>query len=86
MNSSTIIKSVVPDGEILETAYRRAIQTTLVHEQLNDIVQDAGKKAEEMMVPKTLARTVCKRLKEDPKLSWDRVVAKLAADNLDGNP
>ncbi|MFH1922444.1 MAG: hypothetical protein ABIP48_21495 [Planctomycetota bacterium] len=75
------IKKVVPDTTTLETAYRRAAQITLVHEQLPEIVDATAKQVENIKIPKTLGRMVRKGLEDDPKLPWDRVIFDLAATN-----
>jgi hypothetical protein len=75
------VKKIVPDNDVLGDAYRRAAKIALVHEQLPKIVEAAGKEAETIKIPKTLGRMIRQRLKDDPALPWDQVVASLAAEN-----
>ena len=75
------IRKVVPDADILEVAYRRAVQIALVHEQLDAIVEEAGEQAKQARLPSSLNRMVRKGFKADPAQSWDQVITVTAAAN-----
>lgn len=75
------VKKVIPERKSLDVAYRRATQTALVNAQLDTVVKSAKTEASKITVPKTLIRTVRKRLAEDRALPWDKVVAEIAAAN-----
>lgn len=75
------IKKVVPDADTLETAYRRAVQIELIRDQLDSIVQTAGKQAAEENLPGKLAALVRKEFKADASQSWDQVIGAVAVAN-----
>jgi len=79
------IKKVVPDAPTMEAAYRRALRIEYLKNRFEELQADADAYVDEAKVP-TLARKVQARLKKDASLSWDRVVADLAADAIDDNP
>jgi hypothetical protein len=73
------IKKVIPDGNTLEVAYRRAVQIEVVRSQLTNIIQNAADQANQTALPKNLAGVVRKALQADPTQPWDQVVAATAA-------
>jgi len=75
------VKKVVPDAEILENAYRRAVQIELIRDRLGAVVEAAGQEAQKAKLPKNLDRVVRKAFQADPGQSWDRVIAAMAAVN-----
>jgi hypothetical protein len=77
------IEKVVPDGPMVETAFRRAAAGTLVNRRLAEVVRQAQDEALRTKMPKALARQVKAQLKADPALPWDAVVAALAAVEVD---
>jgi hypothetical protein len=77
------IKKVVPDEDTLATAYRRAMEIELLKERTADIVQSTHEEVKDISIPKNLEKKVRRLLKEDPKLSWDEVVAEIACDRED---
>lgn len=79
------VQKVVPDAPTLTTAYRHAASMTLVQRQLDAVTQQAKNQAAQLTVPDTLAEQVQATLKENPKLSWDEVVAALATAAMDSN-
>jgi len=76
------IRKVVPDDDVLELAYRRAMEIAIVREQLSEIEEAAHERVQEAGVPKSLAAKVRKRLKASPSKSWDQVIAELAAADV----
>jgi hypothetical protein len=77
------IKKLVPDPALLETAYRRALQITLLEQSVEEIAEEIHKRVEQAKVPGTLATEIRKALKKSPARSWDEVVAELAAEAVD---
>jgi hypothetical protein len=75
------IKKVVPHAEIVEAAYRRAVQIEVVREHLPAIVEKGKQAAAQTAIPKGLAATVRKMLKADPAQPWDQAVSAVAAAN-----
>jgi hypothetical protein len=75
------IKKVVPDADTLGAAYRRAVQIALVREQLDGIIDQASKQAENAKLPKDLDKIVRKGLKSHPAQSWDDVITAVAQTN-----
>jgi hypothetical protein len=75
------VKKVVPNGEVLKEAYARAVKVAVVNEAIKDAQDAAEQAAKDHAIPKTLTRTIRKRLRETPVLSWDKVVAEVATAN-----
>ena len=79
------VKKIVPGAATLEQAYRRAYQIEAAQSRVREIMDEAAKEAESARVPGNLAGTVRKRLKREPALPWDQVVAGEAARALRTN-
>ena len=76
------IKKIIPDKDVLENAYARAVKVAVVNNAIEAALDDAEDAAQKLTMPKTLGQTIAERLKEDPTLTWDSVVAHLAKENL----
>jgi len=74
------IKKVVPGADVLEAAYRRAVEVEYVNHKLAQITDEAAEHATSVDIPKKLAATIKKKLKATPALPWDKVVASIAAE------
>ena len=79
------IQKVVPDNDVLESAYRRAMETAIVRERLRKIEKAAREQSQEAELPRALAVKVRKRLKASPSKSWDQVIAEMAAADTPGD-
>jgi hypothetical protein len=77
------IAKLVPDAGTLENAYRRAYQIAIVNKQVGEIFDEAGEEALDATVPKTLAEGIRKALQDNPKRSWDKVLAQIVRRAVD---
>ena len=75
------IEKLVPEGEILEQAYRRAAEARYFQDQAEEIRAQAAEYGEQVTVPTTLASQVAELLKKNPKWSWDEAVDRIGNDN-----
>jgi len=72
------ITKVIPDGLTLEAAFRRARQGTVFRERARKVLDDIRIELAEEQVPASLERHVRGRLRDQPALAWDQVLAELA--------
>ena len=77
------VAKVVPEGDCLATAYRRAVEQAFVQEKIDDVIEEARELGEGTEVPKDLRATVEKRLREDRAATWDAVVRDIAICDLE---
>ena len=77
LESSDDPGKTVPDGDTLAEAYRRAEQAAHLRRVVDEAVEEAEQRTADIEVPSDLESTVRKRLEEDPKRTWDSVVAEL---------
>ena len=71
------IRKLVPAANVLEEAYRRAVQNEFIRHKMTKIEQAARKYAAAAKVLKGLAGTVKAKLQVEPSLPWDRAVAEM---------
>ncbi|MBA3768305.1 MAG: DUF2399 domain-containing protein [Acidobacteria bacterium] len=76
---SSGVKKVVPDDDVLTAAYRRAVFTNAINQQIRAAHEDAQKIAEKVKIPKGLRRSIDKLLKKSPAMSWDAALSEVAA-------
>jgi DNA topoisomerase VI subunit B len=76
------ITKVVPDPELLASAYRRACQIGILNRALAAAADDARRQAAEIDVPDLLVDRVRAYLKEHPEEPWDSAIASLADHEL----
>lgn len=76
------IKKVIPDAEIQEAAYRRAIKNLFIEDGFNELKDEADEYAESAKLP-ALGQQVAKLLKADPALPWDEAVRRIASKNFE---
>jgi len=76
------IKKIVPDEDTLKEAYARAIKVAVINNAIEAALDNAEDAAKKNPMPEKLKEMIEKRLKEDPTLSWDKVVARLAAAKM----
>jgi len=72
------VGKVVPDGDLLAKAYRRAVALHFINSQLDELHKEALKFSAEASLPDDLVDQVTKELTENPEKSWDQAVAELA--------
>ena len=75
------VKKIVPDQQSLKDAYARAIKVAVINKAIEEATEAAEEAAEKHTMPKTLDRMIRRRLKDNPELPWDKVVAEVAAKN-----
>jgi hypothetical protein len=72
------VQKVVPKGETLASAYRRAMYLRELQSKIEE-----WKKANECKAPKRLIVRVKKILAKDPSMSWDNAVWQCAGEDSD---
>ena len=77
------IKKVIPDRDVLQSAYRRALEIATVREHLEEITEEAHAEAAKAKIPARLAAKVKDILADDPALPWDLAVAQIAAGEVE---
>jgi len=76
------ISKVVPDPDLLASAYRRACQIGILNRALAAAADDARRRAAEIDLPDDLVERVRAFLEEHPEEPWDGAIARLAEDVL----
>lgn len=76
------VEKVVPDAETLEDAFRRAQQIRHVEDAIAEAVEQARENSANAEPPDDLEEQVRERLCDDPKLSWDEVISRIADEVL----
>jgi len=74
------IQKVLPDDATLEQAYRRAVEAHYINEHSREVIRQAAKHAEQIDVPADLRAEVEKRLRENPRMPWDKSVGRIAGE------
>ncbi len=74
-------KRLIPDDDILEGAYRRALVVARINQSIKDVRDGAIEKAKSAKVPRSLRRQLEKALKDSPK-AWDKVLYDVAEKSL----
>jgi hypothetical protein len=72
-------RRLVPEDDLLEQAYRRALVVAKVNAAIEEAADAADEYASEAKIPKTLRRKLAKKIKEGNK-SWDRVLYEMAEE------
>ncbi len=75
------IQKVVPDSDILEEAYRRALQIKEFNSRVEEIFACAAATAENATVPADLETQIRQVLEDAPERSWDAALAEIVARN-----
>lgn len=70
------ISKLIPDDDILDKAYQRAVYQKRVNEETERIRQQI--KSEKVVIPSDLKRQVADKVLDDPELSWDEAIWELA--------
>jgi hypothetical protein len=76
------ITKVVPDADLLASAYRRACQIGILNRALAAAADDARRQAAEIDLPDDLVDHVREYLGEHPEAPWDAAVAGLVDNAL----
>jgi hypothetical protein len=76
------VAKVIPPAEVLEQAYRRALEVRLMRRRLREVGEEVRKAAAEAPLPEGLVEEVREAVKDTPQCSWDSVLAELATDEL----
>lgn len=72
------IEKVIPDGPVLEDAFRRAHSIQYLERISHQLRDDAEAAGRAVMIPRDLEKRVKDIVKDDPSLSWDQAVMKHA--------
>lgn len=72
---------LLPDDDVIERAYRRALAVSRVNKAIEDAREEATEKAEAAKVPKSLRQRLKKALKDSPE-AWDKVLYDMARESL----
>jgi hypothetical protein len=72
-----LAKRLVPDDEVLEAAFRRALAVAHINGVIDGAVEEAERIADEATVPKTLKRQLRQKMKERDE-AWDKALYRLA--------
>jgi hypothetical protein len=78
------ITKLVPDPDLLASAYRRACQIGILNRALAAAADGARRQAAEIALPDDLVGRVRAYLAEHPEEPWDAAIARLAEDVLPG--
>jgi hypothetical protein len=73
------VEKVVPEAATLEPSYRRAIYIHAINTAIARADTSARQAAATVVVPARLSRQVRRLLRDEPAVSWDAAVARLAA-------
>lgn len=68
------VRKFVPAQEVLEAAYRRALEINLLEGKLEEVREEIRDQVMEVRIPRGLSARVKAHLKDDPSLSWDQAV------------
>ncbi|HMF28080.1 MAG TPA: hypothetical protein VKE42_04870, partial [Candidatus Cybelea sp.] len=77
------LQKVVPDKEILAETYRSFHRSNELRERFEEIEAEFDEEADEVTVPKNLAKRVREVLRKHPDLRWDDAVQHVLGDTLD---
>jgi hypothetical protein len=76
------ITKVVPDRDIIASAYKRMRRQALVQERINEALVKGGEEAAEPPPPPDdIIDRITKRLTYDPALCWDAALREIAEDD-----
>jgi len=75
------VKKFMPDNATMADAYRRAVRVHAVNSQIEAAQDTAEAPPRPPRFPTNLATQVKARLKKQPTLAWDDVVAAIAAED-----
>lgn len=73
------VKKVIPDGDTLMAAYRRAVYVHRLNAQLEQANAEARRASEEVDMPPELRQEVEQLIARYPAMSWDAAVAEIVA-------
>ena len=78
------ITKVVPEPDVIASAYRRACQIGTLNRALTAAAEGARRQAAAIELPEDLVDRVRDCLDEPPEKGWDAAIARLADDVLPG--
>jgi hypothetical protein len=80
------VGKIVPEGESLEQAYRRALTASLFNRQVDELLRKAREEAAAAPLPDGLAKQLRTRLKRERARPWDEVLATIVDERQGGQP
>jgi DNA topoisomerase VI subunit B len=79
------VQKIVPEPEVLETAYRRAYEVRLINAAVQAAAEDAAVRARAVVIPDHLSEHVRAALKANPRMPWDDAIARLVGYAEEGD-
>jgi hypothetical protein len=76
-------KRLIPNDDILEDAYRRALVIAQINNVIEEALDAATDDAEVATIPKNLRRQLQAAMKKSPVAAWDRALYELVRNRLD---
>jgi hypothetical protein len=74
------VAKVIPDGEVIHRHARHLLENNLTGELIAQHAEEITKRAADTELPADLVTQVYKLLKDEPTLSWDQALTRLADD------
>jgi hypothetical protein len=79
------VAKVVPDEDVMETAYRRADEIETLNVAIRRAADDARAAALDVEVPDDIVTLVTTGIEDDDTLPWDEVLAGVVANTIEEN-
>jgi hypothetical protein len=75
---SNTIRKIVPEAQVLADVWQGRVEADLVAKTLPEVVAEARKQADTLVMPDNLVERVAEYLHENPTAAWDDAVAAIA--------
>jgi hypothetical protein len=72
------VEKVIPDDNSLGDALKHACYVQRINARIAEIEAEARQAAEQVKIPKDLRLQLARRLKSEPEMSWDQIIARIA--------
>lgn len=76
------VRKVIPGVACIERAYRRALMIELLRREMAKMEKGTRAQAEAARVPRGLSKLIARRMREQPELPWDQIVAEKVLETL----
>ena len=76
------VKKVVPEMDILASAYRRVVSHEMIQAQIAELQRDADLEAAETSIPPKIRERVLAMLSKSPTLSWDSAIEQIVRSSM----
>ena len=74
------INKVVPEDDILASAYRRAIYLQRIEDEVEKVRPKIAEQSKSIELPDNLSAMVREQLEDEPDLSWDEAMWRIAGE------